>query len=351
MKRKPIKTISIYPTHTNNKYIPIIISVLKSAGFDIVPIEQTTRKINHIDAFIFNWYETLPRNHRWYHFFRRCINILVLKLLGKQVNCTIHNRQPHEGQSWYSTVITKLLLKASDHVFILCDDTLDVISGYTEIEKIKEKIVKIPLPTYTGVYGSPSDDCPSMTGEMKCLYFGEIKPYKNTGLLIESVMELEEKCKIHLTIAGKCLDNDYINQLKTTVKKSNAITLDIRYVPDEEIVEMLKQFDLLILPYNIQSSLNSSAVVLAFSYKRTVISPLIGTLKELPYEDISYAYVYDGSDDDHRKKLKETILLAYGDYVTDPKRLRVKGQLAYEAINLYNSKELLKDIFENTFHT
>ena len=346
--RKQVRTISVFPTHTKNKYIPIILECLKNAGYTIVPIEDSSKRIKEIDAFIFNWYETLPENHTFYHFVKRYFRILYLLLKGKEINCTIHNKQPHEGRTFYSDCLIKLLLKVSSHVFILCSETMDVLKAYIDEDLIADKVVKLPHPSYTGAYGCATDAYPEYDGVLRCLYFGHIKPYKNVDLMIQCFIDLIKKgYRLELSVCGNCPDESFRSYLQKMISTTDGIKLDIRYVPDEEIIKMVSGYDLFVLPYSLKSSLNSGAVILAFSYKRTVVSPLIGTLKDLPYERISYCYSYDGSDSDHLTSLKCAVEKAYLDFQNQHNSLKEKGILAYEVVNSLNSQEKITEIFKN----
>ena len=56
----------------------------------------------------------------------------------------------------------------------------------------------------------------------------------------------------------------------------------------------LKCADVLVAPYNKESSLNSGTLWMAMSYKKSMILPRIGCVKDIPnYNDLLYVYNYE----------------------------------------------------------
>ncbi len=171
---------------------------------------------------------------------------------------------------------------------ILCDESKSVLKTLCKFPKLYEnKIYKIPHPNYIGVYPEPyvrttktSDDI------LNILYVGQVNKYKNIDLLINAVNSLNNN-RIHLHIAGNCKDKVYKDYLTNTSENKN-ISFDFRFIPDNELVQIISKNDIVAIPYSLESSLNSGTIFLAFSYKKTVIAPMIGTLKE--FSDRSFFY-------------------------------------------------------------
>ena len=206
--------------------------------------------------------------------------------------------------------------------------------------KIKKRIFKIPHPNYIGAYPENLtkviDSCNS-DSLMKCLFLGAIKPYKNIELIIESAKALHQKgYNIEYTIAGGGKEK-YLSYLKNKTLNEQYIRFIGHFISDNEIAELIKSVDLLILPYDLKSSLNSGTCYLAFSYKKTVVCPLIGTIEEVGTENC-YAYSYT-NDEEHMTIFMKTLEKAYQDFKKDPNAFRKKGKYLYDKVKEENAPE------------
>jgi len=91
---------------------------------------------------------------------------------------------------------------------------------------------------------------------------------------------------------------------------------------------------------DIKSSLNSSAAMMAFSLRRTVICPNIGTVQE--YYGQNYMYTYDYQTiEEHVDQIKKSIRAAIDDLNNDPECMREKGNTAFEMAHKYNSLDVV----------
>src|SRR5690606_12242868 len=121
---------------------------------------------------------------------------------------------------------------------------------------LKVKIVHIPHPDFVNVYGPMvAETLEARNPKLQLLFIGAIKPYKNIELLIGLAKKFPET--IHLTIAGNPNSDSYRRELETLAKEMRNITLELKFIPDEELPTYIHQSDLLILPYSLDSSLNS----------------------------------------------------------------------------------------------
>src|SRR5690606_26045338 len=108
---------------------------------------------------------------------------------------------------------------------------------------------------------------------------------------------------VRLTIAGKAIDEGYQRKLVDRAAGAGNVTLLPYFIPDGELVQLLGQADTVVLPYDLASSLNSGTVILAFSYKKTVICPEIGTMSDLDsHMEDTFCYRYDTAEQ-HRQAL------------------------------------------------
>lgn len=326
-------------SRNDNKYIDLMIACLEEANINVVSRGNLKKEFFQTKIFIFNWIEGLQSNNVTIAYTKKKLMLIILKLMGKKIVWTLHNKQPHDSSNPIQIKIMKFMVKISDKIIIHSKESVEVINSLTSNpEKCDKKILYVPHPNYIGAYPSEEEIEVVDTKKLKFLFVGAVKPYKNVELLIESFREIKTDLQIELLIAGKASSEAYKNSIVELVNDCPNIKLNLKFIPDEELVKVISKNDILILPYDIKSSLNSGTIILAFSNKKTVISPLIGTLKD--YKDKSFFYYYDYyNNSDHKEKLKNQIKKVINDYTKDKECLHKKGQIAFENVKEYNSIE------------
>lgn len=339
--------VFIYPANNNeNQYVNMQETAIKNAGHNVT---YSLKNFFEIDYFLFNWFETLGGNKQL-DYIKKCLKLFFIKLFHKKILWVLHNKKPHskdniDKSSALSIKLMRKLLKESYKIIILCDESLLVLESLCKNKSLYiSKIYKIPHPNYIGIYPEQSLNISSKVKDnLNILYIGQVNQYKNIDLLINALNEIGNS-KIHLHIAGNCKSIEYKNYLKSVSSNSN-ITFDFRFIPDTELVSIIANYDVVALPYSYESSLNSGTIFLAFSYKKTVIAPMIGTLKD--FSDKSFFYGYDYKDDnDHKIQLLEIIKKVYDDFEANPLILEKKGHMAYQTVKDNNSIEMISNLYE-----
>ena len=115
------------------------------------------------------------------------------------------------------------------------------------------------------------------------------------------------------------------------------VIFDFRFINNGEIPSLLSKVDIVLIPYNVESSLNSGVAILAFSYAKTVISTEIGTV--LDFLDSGMVYVYNNSQND---ELKNTLCSIYDEIQKDSHFLEVKGSGMLEYVRKHNNVDFIK---------
>lgn len=342
-----MKTVYIYPANNNeNQYVNIQEAAIKQSGNNVT---YSLKDFLKTDYFLLNWFETLGGNKKL-DYVKKYFKLLMIKLFNKRILWVLHNKKPHTKNSKdkstkLSIKLMKKLLKQSYKIIILCDESKAVLRTLCESPKLYEnKIYKIPHPNYIGIYPESSVKTTKTSDDiLNILYVGQVNKYKNIDLLIDAVTSLNNE-KIHLHIAGNCKDKEYKDYLADTSENKN-ISFDFRFIPDNELVEIISNNDIVALPYSFESSLNSGTIFLAFSYKKTVIAPMIGTLKE--FSDRSFFYGYDyRTEDEHKENLKASIKQVYADFEKNRNVLSEKGQAAYNIVKAENSVEMISGLYK-----
>lgn len=344
--------IAYYPYESwGNKYTAISQGILKECGCNItdfwnMPLEE----LSDIDAVILNWYDSTYQ--KWgikalNDALKRLSKLKHAKKCGAKIIFTFHNRMPHNMKGILLPIVSKWLRKriciASDFVIVVSTDSIRFLSEIMTEEDAFRKAFYIPHPNYVGVYTPPLEVNSYPNNPIfEILFIGAVKPYKNVELVIDVAKKLENY-PIHFTVAGKCQE-EYGRKLQKHASGALNITFDLRFIPDEELDCLIRDKDILLLPYDVRSSMNSGTVILAFSNGRSVICPEISTLKDFPAEKF-YSYTYE-SEEEHLKKSTWAVLEAYHDWKYDNKAFKQKGTDLLDAVKRNNSAEVLKARYE-----
>lgn len=347
------------PDNKNNKYIELSKKAIQLSGATIIPFTfrmylKQKRKLKKARVAIFNWfeniYDTKNKIHIKYEILKHKIIIFVLKLNKIKIVQTFHNKQQHnltDEVKKLTTPYVKWLYKKSDKIIILSTDSKKFLRAYLSDKEIEEKSYYIPHPNYIGAYRETEIvNEPMKSDRMKILFVGAISPYKNIDMIMDIAEELSA-CNIEFNIWGSCKDENYKKELFSISEKIGNVNLHFGFVPDEDIADLIQKNDIMLLPYDIESSMNSGSAILAFSNKRTVICPKISTILEFNASDIySYDYV---SKEDHVSKLRKTIENAYTDWINDRDSIDRKGLRLYEQVKKDNSIEELSILYHDLF--
>lgn len=108
--------------------------------------------------------------------------------------------------------------------------------------------------------------------KIKILNLGRIVSYKGIHILIQAVKTLQEKLPIHLVIAGE--GDPYFDL--TGIESYEFIN---RFCSNEEIIELIRECDFLVLPYI--SGSQSGVPMTAFAFDKPIIASNIPGFKEV----------------------------------------------------------------------
>lgn len=351
------KKISIFSpiSSTDNKYVEIITSLLKQNGYEILKLSSLINcsvlkkcKIIHL-----NWFENFSACNKLsvtISFLKKFVILCVIKLFRKKLIWTMHNKQQHgSNNKAYSSLMFDLLVIWSDIIVIHSEISKDIlIKQYPKIRnKLITKIHHIPHPNYINSYGKIVLGQKISDSILEILFIGKIKPYKNIELLIDVVKSINSD-NIHLKIVGEIISNDYKLKLENRITGYKNIRLESKFIPDDYIPYLLSSCDLLVLPYDISSSLNSGTVILAFSYQKTVICPEIGTIMDFKNRDNILTYCYSSKDEHFRqlqKKISEALLLKE----QDKDIFNKMGENMYKQVLEQNNSNYIKNKFNEIY--
>lgn len=332
------------PVNTENKYIDILVDQLKRQGYRVHALDGIFSSPKHFRAIKLvhlNWFENVDDSSFFLalrSFMRKVFVLAVIKASKKKLVWTMHNRVSHEKRlSFFSRIITDLLVKHSHRIIIHCEVSRTLLLN--KHAGSGEKIFYLPHPDFIGVYGAPHERAPGNRPPLplRLLFVGAVKPYKNLELLIPAVGTFKEK--VNLLIAGNPVTPAYRDKIQEMAAAAENVDLRLEFIQDAELPELIHQSDLLILPYDLESSLNSGTVILAFSYRRSVICPEIGTIADLgPARQQVLHYTYRDPEE-HLKKLTQTIQLALNMKEADPSVFSSMGNALYAHVAVHHDKQ------------
>ncbi|POY34909.1 hypothetical protein C3K47_17550 [Solitalea longa] len=335
--------IAFSPTdHNTNKYSKILVELLEDHKIYAYPLHKVLTQFElfrSVKVFHLNWYESLYSKNvfeKTIEFIRKIIILFILKICSKKIIWTMHNKIPHEGTLLIlSKFLINLLTIFSSKIIIHSKISKDFLS--ISNQKIKSKIEYIPHPNYINIYGGSKRECETHSRDkLNLLFIGAIKPYKNIELLIDVVKIFYDD--INLTIAGKPSDDIYKQHLLSYSADIKNIALHLEFISDNDISSYIKNFDLLVLPYDIQSSLNSGTVILAFSYNKSVICPEIGTISDIQEKNHLLTYNYTNNRE-HTFQLMEKIKYAINLKKDNHTVFEDWGNHMFNYVNINNDKK------------
>lgn len=116
---------------------------------------------------------------------------------------------------------------------------------------------------------------PAPQRDIDLLFFGRLYRYKGLDVLLDAVGRLRSRGKTpSVVIAGR---GPYV------VPPTPGVTLDTRYLPDRDLVELIARAKIVVMPYH--DATGSLVPQTAFSYGTPVVATSVGCLSE---------YVEDG---------------------------------------------------------
>ena len=262
------------------------------------------------------------------------------KLCGVKIVWVYHNKIPHDSDKTDMVIgNTRFLIKISDVIIIHSHQSVEILKKFEP--KLKyEKVKFLAHPEFVGDYFeyTQPDELPRHKDCFLFAFYSQIRPYKNIEILINAFNRLDKSYECELVIMGQAPSKEYFNVLKEMSQNNDKITLTAQYINSLEMAAYLEQADILVLPYSYKSSMNSGTMIMAFSYKRTVIVPDICMAND--YDDsLIYKYTY-GNEENHIQELHKKMEMAYKD---GKERCREKGEKLYNIVTRDNAKNKVKE--------
>jgi beta-1,4-mannosyltransferase len=238
---------------------------------------------------------------------------------------TLHNLAPHDGRypAAHRALCDKLV-KLADQLHVHSFAAVPELERDRRLDR--RKVVVVPHGNYRPVYQRvplPTTERGTAVGETarRFLLFGRLGRYKGGELLVRAFAALGD-IPAELVIAGKQIDPIDLNDLPRSV--AGRITLDDRFLGEDEVARLIAGTDFMVSPY--LASLTSGTVLLAMSLGQPVIAPRFPTLQDLVVDGENGLLFEPGSETSLTDALRRACQLHAGAL----HRLRQKAQATAE---------------------
>lgn len=283
--------------NSSNKYNDIFSSSIEGESIKVNNFsKKKIFKIKKGDIVHFHWVSFFyQHNNVFIMLIRTTIFLLFLLFLkSKKIKIiwTVHNLYPHKYKK-------KNLEKVIRSIIMLMCNKIIVAAFSIKNEVIREfsvnpqKIEVVPHGHYKGFYPIKKENFREKynisSDNFVLLFVGAIKKYKGIPELLNVYSRLNNK-KINLIIAGKVYDelDGFLKKYKT---RKNII-IDNRFIPDDELADLILSCDYVVLPYT--SITTSGTAILAVSLRKKIICPKTPFMDE--YFDDSTSVKYNRLD-------------------------------------------------------
>ncbi len=210
----------------------------------------------------------------------------IMRKLNKGVRCLLlcHNVQEHESIPGLG-ILKRKFMASADGLIVLASAGEAIVKSMG----ISTPVKRLFHPLYDH-YGDASDqgiarsalgigqDTPTL------LFFGLVRPYKGLPILLEAAGALvRAKFHFHLRVAGEFYGgyDEAVKQVQVH-GLGNHVTLENRFIPDDEVGTYFSAADGVVLPY--LTATQSGVGPIAYHFNRPVIVSDAGGLPETVIE-------------------------------------------------------------------
>lgn len=211
------------------------------------------------------------------------ITLMVLNRLFLRCPVLIvcHNVLPHETRG-YDVLLTKLTLRMATHLIVQSDEEQQRLLAL--VPSASSTIAPLPMFdmfVHQSITRSEARSQLGLPAESPILlFFGIVRPYKGLPELIRAFPAIRKSVdNIRLVIAGEFWEDkaDYL-QLVDELALNDAIIIDDRYIPNEEVAVYFSAADALAAPYRFKTGSGVSQLANAFQLPVITVQTVNGSV-------------------------------------------------------------------------
>lgn len=327
-------TVLMCPDYRDsNPYQSELIAALENRGVEVTatpggwafPLLAGVRRHGVPDVFHIHWLDRFVTTNRRFPAaiavllgVRLIFELVLLRALGVRIVWTVHNLLDHERATPRSELaIRHAVARLVNRIVVHCEEAIESVEEtYRLPERVANRIRVVPHGNFLGVY--ENDISQSTARERLDLppdvpviaFFGLIRPYKNVPTLIETFKRVPGDAR--LLVVGNPWNEDVANRVRAASTDDDRVDTVLDYVPDDEIQVYMHAADAVALPFD--SVLTSGSAMLAMTFERAVVAPMMGCLPGLIGSE--GGHLYDPNDSaglrvalrkaiDNREELRE----------------------------------------------
>ncbi|MCT1391447.1 glycosyltransferase [Peribacillus frigoritolerans] len=276
-----------------NKYNDLFSTCIENEGYVVDDFNKSDFfSLKSNDILHIHWFHPYYQSRIRLIFLIKSLIVIIcltyLRLKNVRVVWTFHNLYPHNYkfkhlEKW----VRRKILRSCSVVTVAAESIKESLIKEFGIDEGKVHLVH--HGHYKGKYPQQNIDYRKKynisNDKFIYLFVGAIKPYKGVDLLVEEFLKLEQE-NVHLIIAGKVYNG--MEGIIEDLRGIQNITFDLRFIPDEEIVDLIESSDIVVLPY--KNITTSGTAILACSLHKPIICPETPFMMEYFNEHIAYLY-------------------------------------------------------------
>jgi glycosyltransferase involved in cell wall biosynthesis len=209
------------------------------------------------------------------------VMLAALRRNRARVVAVVHDADAHPGDGMPMRLwLQRKLIRRADAVVALSDH---VAARLREQEAVDSgRLVILSHPPFT------FDDMPpprAHGGPLRLLFFGRLLAYKGLDLLAEAIAQLRTTNAWELRVVGSGPEAPELDKLRATT----GVTVENRWVPEDEIGKLIAWADVVLLPYReaSQSGVGPAAIGAGRFVIGTKVGGLIEQLQHEPQATLS----------------------------------------------------------------
>lgn len=197
----------------------------------------------------------------------------------------IHDVVPHSGfnSSMWINLSLKLSVFSKENFIFYSKNQMDIFN-----KKYKKNTFYVGM-SYKD-FGNSNVNLKPISNGVKLLFFGRIDAYKGLDTLISDleILYKENIQNIQLTIAGR---GPFWDKCAPLIKTNQLFNLQIRFIDNKEIPNLMCQHHFLVLPY--RDATQSGPLMIAVRYNMPIIAPNWGCFSEIYTSESALLYESD----------------------------------------------------------
>ena len=302
-----VTSFPAFKNHKSNPYNQLLFSEVEKLDVKVQEFRLFSFVFEKADILHIHWPEfylnSKYKAKAFFYSLMLILSIFVKKRMRTKIVWTVHNLEPHKIRyPLLSKLFWWFFLRQIDGICSLshANETLAL-----DLYPLLKRCLKVV--TYHGLYKSPQSMnlLQRVAAREKLgihadvdlfLCLGQIKSYKNYEGLINTFIALKDKAPVHLLIAGKADDSDYLASLRSLVESTDNVTLHAEFISEEDLALYYAAATYSIIPFD--KIFNSGSMLLSVSMKTPVIIPTTPNFVEYQKFTRGYMMLYEGKFDE-----------------------------------------------------